>query len=255
MPRFSARAKSSRWAAVVGGFTARASPSSSKKAASAGMSCGVPRGSPSGGGGGAAGSPVSALKRSEARLAADGGDVGDVGLVLDEEPSEQEDLRCGRLDPVGAGRQLAVPARRGDHPGAGAAAGRTRPDVGERLGPGVEELVREVAIGDLGQREHHRLRPQVEHGDRVQRVAVGRHDGAALRSGQTVLPEQAVDADQTAQALQGAHRHDERVARHVRVRRQLGVGHLFARRSVDGCVAAGGSVARPVARRPSTPRR
>jgi hypothetical protein len=174
---------------------------------------------------------------AEARLPADGGDVGDVGLVVHEEPPQQEDLRGGRLDAVGPGGQLAVPPRRVDHPGAGAASGRPRSDVGERLGPRAEELVREVAIGDLGQREHHRFGAQVKHGDRVHRVAVGRHDGPALRPGQIVLPEQPVDPDQAAEALQGAHRHDRGVTRHIRPGCQLDVGRLLARRAVGRCVA------------------
>jgi hypothetical protein len=237
MPSASARAKSSRWAAVVGGFTARASPSSSKKLASAGMSCGVPSGSPSGGGGGAAGAPVSALRgrRLVCRLMA-------VTLAMSawsstrNRPSRKT---CGvvasmRSAPAGSS---PVPTRRVDHPGAGAASGRPRSDVGERLGPRAEELVREVAIGDLGQREHHRFGAQVEHGDRVHRVAVGRHDGPALRPGQIVLPEQPVDPDQAAEALQGAHRHDRGVTRHIRPGCQLDVGRLLARRAVGRCVA------------------
>ena len=66
--------------------------------------------------------------------------------------------------------------------------------------------------------------PQVDHGDGVERVAVGGHDHPGLGPGQGGLPEQAVLAHQAPEPLEGAGRHHEGVPGDVHLGGQLLVG-------------------------------
>ena len=73
----------------------------------------------------------------------------------------------GRLGRVTRAREQEPPL---------AGSGGAAPDVGEVVRPRVHELQHVVPIGGVGNMQHQRPRTQIERGQHVQGVVVGRHE-------------------------------------------------------------------------------